>query len=163
MRKLIFLLFALVTASGCVSAYKGPGPDVKLQGEDARKEYEKFAINQSWWGPGPGFFEMGQEGVIYTAESLEPVFESVSPEAAKLEDRSRNWMLGARIVILGAVVYYFSTIDENENKFPMHAVIALAGAGVAIRAQGLHNKAAETYNRDLKQRFSPALTYNWNF
>jgi hypothetical protein len=150
MRKLIFLLFALVTASGCVSAYKGPGPDVKLQGEDARKEYEKFAINQSWWGPGPGFFEMGQEGVIYTAESLEPVFESVSPEAAKL-------------VILGAVVYYFSTIDENENKFPMHAVIALAGAGVAIRAQGLHNKAAETYNRDLKQRFSPALTYNWNF
>lgn len=156
--------FAFVfLTTGCVTAYNGPAPDFSLQGEAAQQEFAKFELHQSFWTGGPGYFSMGPEEKWVTGESLEPIMTSISPASIDYEKRGTRWLWAGQAVVLAASVYYFANVVDWEDSFPVFIGGLLVGSGLRFRAHYLHNKAIETYNRDMKGKFTPALTYNLEF
>lgn len=163
MRFLSIALVIVFLLTGCVTAYNGPAPDFKLQGEAAQQEFSKFELHGSFWTGDPGYFSMGPEQKWVTADSLDPIMRSISPEAIDYERRGTRWLWGGRAVVLAATVYYFANVVEWEDSLPIFIGGIIVGTGFRFRAQYFHNRAIESFNRDMKQKFTPALTYNFEF
>lgn len=163
MRFLGVALLITFLSTGCVTAYNGPAPDLKLQGEAAQQEFSKFELHGSFWTGDPGYFSMGPEQKWVTADSLEPIMTSISPASIDYEKRGSRWLWAGHAVVLAAAVYYFANVVESEDSFPIFIGGIIVGTGFKFRAHYLHNQAIESFNRDLKQKFTPALTYNFEF
>ena len=146
-----------------MTAYNGPAPDFSLQGEAAQQEFAKFELHESIWTAKPGYFTLGPEEKWVTGDSLKPIMSNVSAESVKYEKRAKPWHWTAQGLVLAAVVYYFADLEDWKNRLPVLLGTGVISTGFNLRATYLHNRAIETYNRDMKGKFTPALTYNLEF
>ncbi len=159
------LFFSLLLLSSCASEYKGPKPDFSLRGELAKKEIENFSLNESYWHQSRLALCMGPANRYYSEESIESLIKETSPSAiAKLEGSRRLaswWWLpySAAVAIL--------LVDINNQNFDsasQSAFYTLLGTSVVISIVELNMRAeaAEIYNRDLKNRFTPMLSFRYS-
>ncbi len=164
--KRVLALILSVSLTGCVTHYQGPTPDFSLKGEAAQKEIEKFQFHFSWWTPAPGFFFMGPKDAadIYTGDSVKPVMRAVSPESLELEKKAMTWEY-VRLGVLGAgLVYIFADRgDWEESDWAAFGGILAVSAGIGFYGGSLHKDAIDRYNRDLKEKFTPGLSYNFTY
>ena len=89
--------------------------------------------------------------------------KSISSESIDYEKRATRWLWAGQAVVLATAVYYFAESGDGDDPFPVFIGGLIVGSGLKFRAQYLHNKAAESFNRDMKLKFTPALTYNLEF
>lgn len=157
----ILFLFSIVIF-GCASnkfSYKGPPPDFNLSGEVAKAEYKKFELNSSFSLVGPVIM-MGSERNLYTLSSIQPLIENVS-SGAKIKLRKANYYGAAGFVLIGVALVAF---NQHTNFADALALTSIAGAvGAGVYSTILVTDAIRDYNQDLKNKFTPQLSYKFSF
>jgi len=160
------LLFAstLIFVQGCVTSpvdYTGPHPDFSLKGEATQTEIKKFSLNDSYWAGYP--FEMGPQDTKYTLRSLRPIIKDVSPAADRKYSHLETLGIVELSLLAGTVGFFIAgTIaPEGSTRTALYtAELACAIPGIFVLPfvnSGIATSAAKTYNRDLKERFTPGL------
>lgn len=169
MTKRILAIVLSVAISGCVTAYKGPPPNFNLKGEAALAEYDRFKFYEGiWWQPANAF-RMGTNPVgIHWAGSLEPVMSEVSPKALQIEQDSRVYLNAywiSYVAFVGSIIYELSDDDNKmsiEQTVLMYGSLGIALGSIGIRAHHMR-QAAQQYNQDLRTKFTPAISWNYEF
>ena len=161
MKQNLTLLFlsALLLMTGCAT-HSGQVPDFSLKGVDAEKEIGKYTMSESAWDGG-SLIVLGNTRERYTAESFRPVLESVSPAAGETFKRSEHWRIAASIFFGGAIYALFRGPDEvgYGTFWGLFGLNILANS----KADNLKADAGRQYNRDLRDKFNPKVSWTWSF
>lgn len=155
-----------ITMCGCVSNYKGPKPDFSLSGEAAQKERDKFQFHKYWFLDGAGYYYMGpeDEDTLYKGSSLKPIIQDVSPTAVEKEKIAQRWQWVNIGLVIASVGYILSQRDDLDSGDWIVFYGGLLGSvGAGHYAKYKHRQSIDDYNRDLNQKFTPALTYNFEY
>jgi hypothetical protein len=157
------LLSILFFATACTT-YQGPMPDFSKKGADAQAEYDKFELSESYWDSGTAIWVMGKDHTTFSAGSIEPVIESVSPKAAEKLEQTRPFEIASYVLIGALTVAGVQWVHYND-KLSQDLYYLLLGTfianGIFINIQRTH--VAEQYNQDLKAKFSPQIGWNFKF
>ena len=164
----ITLPIILLSLSACVSAYKGPLPDFEKTGPAAKQEIENFLFSESYWDQGIGFFQMEKSEKRHYTSSLMPVIEKVSPAAIEELKRDRAWNIAWWITYgasLGILIAELIDDDDEQSSGSMIAFYGLLGASVGINYYriSITQDAAIQYNRDLRAKYAPAVSFKQEF
>lgn len=162
------ILSMTLLLNACVTAYKGPGPNFSLKGKEAEAEINRFRLEESFWHQRGRAFEMGDDHQPYWDKSLRPIMEDVSPESVKKLEHSyalNNGVWISLIVAVGSLVAAHNSKDsQTENLFRNLTWVGIAGElGFGISSLLVHGKAAEQFNKDLKNKFTPTVSLKTNF
>lgn len=158
----LFLIFVLV--AGCVSAppsYRGPAPDFS---SSAAKEDE---LNNFTFGPRDYFSDiysvkMGPALDRYSMFSVKPIVAEVSPEALQKINRAEALpVYGLALIGLAAIIGY-SNVTARTNQIFFYGLLG-ASLGVSFYARSLYQEGLDDYNRDLKKKLAPNVTWNKSF
>lgn len=158
-KNFLCLLMSTLVLSACAS-YGGLTPDYSLSGDDGRQEVDDFTIKAGAWGS--PVVEMG--GKAYYMDSLTPLFANVSDDGAKKLDRA-IWLERAGWVSLAAAVAVIFFRGSNVTAADNLAFFTFLGVGAGLtylRVQAT-DEAIDQYNRDLRQKFNPGLSWNYQF
>ncbi|MCJ8275815.1 MAG: hypothetical protein HRT44_04665 [Bdellovibrionales bacterium] len=158
----------LFLVAACATQYKGPSPDFSLKGEAAEKEIENFSLSESYWGQAPGAVYMGPEKNFYYLNSVRPIINDVSPIANQKIKTAHKWAWAGNILMWGALAYLAAIIIDDGSEFgsderTVYYSIIGASFATGFVSSGYMQSAVKQYNRDLRARFTPKLTYNWKF
>ncbi len=161
MKQLIFAILLLVTyvTSGCAT-HSGQLPDFNLKGAEAEREIGKYTMSESAWDGG-GLIVLGNTRERYTMESFRPVIESVSPGAGAILRKSGYWRIAASVLFGGAIYALIRGPDEvGQGVF-----WGLLGGNILAnsRADNLKAEAGAQFNRDLREKFNPKVSWMWSF
>ncbi|MBX3022432.1 MAG: hypothetical protein KF799_12230 [Bdellovibrionales bacterium] len=165
----LFLLSTALLLQGCAAAYKGPQPNFALAGAQAQAEADRFSFDESSHFLNRGFwFAMGPEKKAYTISSLTAMIETVSPEALSTIKRAQRWrwlQYATYGVALAAVMAAASNdhVSSRDQLYFASAFVGASGFAMGFVYDSLLSSAAYEYNRDLRRKFDPILTYNWAF
>jgi len=161
MKQLFFGLLLLVTVatSGCAT-HSGQLPDFSLKGVEAEREIGKYTMSESAWDGG-GLIVLGNTRERYTTESFRPVIESVSPPAGDIMRRSERWRIAGAVLFGGAIYALMRGPDEvgHGTFWGLFGLNILANS----KADNLKAEAGAQFNRDLREKFNPKLSWMWSF
>ena len=165
-RSTVFMVF-LFLLQGCATTYQGPAPNLSLTGIPAQGEIKKISFMEGYWAQGSGF-KMGPEERRYTVESVQPFVQKVSPAAIEKLDSAQNYLRAGRIAIgVGDVALLLAIFAANSQSqqvlVPLFLVGIGTGAGLEIKAFSEFSSASEQYNKDLRQKLSPSMAFNFDF
>jgi hypothetical protein len=166
--RLLFLFLAsILIIQGCASAYVGPNPDLSLTGQQAQEEIKKFSFKEdSFWSQNY-WYKMGPEKKPYTLESLRPVIASVSTKASDQIAKADKYRNAQWIFLLLGLVSTISTFrmdshgTQNMTSLALTSYLVSIGLGSAAVAE--LSSASREYNKDLQQKLSPSLSFNFQF
>jgi hypothetical protein len=161
MKQFFFALLLLVNlvASGCAT-HSGQLPDFSLKGVDAEREIGKYTMSESAWDGG-NLIVLGNTRERYTSDSFRPVLESVSPAAGNIMRRSERWRIAASVFFGGAIYALMRGPDEvgYGTFWGLFGLNILANS----KADNLKADAGQQYNRDLREKFNPKVSWMWSF
>lgn len=160
MKKFISLLVACALLNGCATTYTGPRPDFSKTGVAAITEYENFKASESFGET--NFYSVEMNKNRYFTNSIRPIMKEVSPNSEaqfqKMETIQRvSW---------GLLLVTLATLSQPKDSWAYTTGywIGLWGIfGTAIYRDSLGVRAAEEYNKDLKSKFAPSVTYRKSF
>lgn len=162
------ILFILpILSIGCVTEYKGSGPNLDLKGAQAEDEIKKFSLEEAYWSQGP-FLRYSEEKTAYTIESVSPFIKKVSPEASRKIETVMVWrqaqLITLGIGIVGLVAGLSATDASTQNSFYNLSLLgSCSSIAVGFVWPGMLASAASQYNQDLRKGFTPSLGMNFNF
>lgn len=161
----ILSIFMASFIAGCATTYRGKGPDFSLKGEEASRELQKFQVNHSFFSQGTTFYEMGPDHTEYYASSLEPFMNEVSPSFATLRRRAMTWKVVGWIFLAGAAGILLGSTSSGSAasvQIPFYSAV-VCSMGSSIYSNSLAGEAAEQYNRDLQQKFTPRVSLSLSY
>ena len=170
MIKMFYISLATLFLCGCVTNYKGKGPDFSLKGAEAQKEIERFTFGDHYMDQRPKAFEMGPSGrrTVYWSDSLKPIIKNVSPEGYAELERAEWWAdawwvpYGIALGVLAAEL-----INKDKDWHPASQAIFWSALGTSIGFSfyqlSVMESSAKKYNQDLKSKFAPGIGYNVDF
>ena len=153
----------LALLSGCASVYRGGYPNYKSS--EREQELRKFTMTEGFWRQSPAIMTMND--VAYTRESIEPLLLEVSPRAIRRIEKAKTWRLVQLLALIPSAAILAATwgSDQGFSRDQSLAVwsgIGLSwGAGFASAFQ--MNRAAIEYNEDLRMKFAPAVSFNFEY
>lgn len=159
----------LLLLASCTSTYKGPLPDFSKTGNAASEEVTKFALEESFWRQGRNSYQMGPRAEAYTLESLRPVIEATSVEATKYLDSGERWRRASLVGLGLAVGSLAGVLISNKGSPAQSAFYGLCMAGSVVSVSFIYvsayqlSRGAQEYNKDLKGRFNPVISYRSKF
>ncbi len=166
-RRMNLLWLPIFFFVSCATTYKGPNPDFSKTGDAAQEEIKKFSFEEDYWTQGY-FYRMGPDRQAHTLGSLRPVIENTSTEATALLDKGEKWHQAA-LVGIGVAIISLVGAAMSHNKSVQNPLYGVSIAGSAfsltssfISAAKLKDGAVQ-YNKDLRSKFNPKITYNWKF
>jgi hypothetical protein len=161
MKHVVFGILLLVTfvTSGCAT-HSGQLPDFSLKGVEAEREIGKYTMSESAWDGG-GLIVLGNTRERYTTESFRPVIESVSPAAGDILRRSERWRIAASVLFGGAIYALIRGPDEvgHGTFWGLFGLNIIANS----KADSLKADAGIQFNRDLREKFNPKVSWMWSF
>jgi hypothetical protein len=169
-RIVLSFLFVLTTTTGCAhfATYDGQKPDFSLTGNAADKEIRRFRLEEdTFWTCGFPCSESDPLKREYTWQSVVPLIETVSPEAMKTYQEAQTarkvqlYLLGAGVG--GLLAALIAKDDAKLVCLKVSIIGSLSSIGAGFYAGWLLSGIPETYNRDLKQKFTPSIGWNWTF
>lgn len=156
MKKLYCLILILVLTLSCSSKMIDKTPNYQLKGAEAQKEYEKFRMG-SLRGY-RGFIDSEGGFTSFSTKEKKKEIEAVSPKAFEMSVENRVY----DHIGWGVFAFTLASIFAFENETPYWVGLAgLFGTSIYIDYKG--SQVAEQYNLDLKQKFSPTLSYKYSF
>ena len=155
---LVALLITGLT-TGCAT-HSGQMPDFSLKGAEAEREIGKYTMSESAWDGG-NLIVLGNTRERYTSDSFRPVLESVSPAAGDIMRRSERWRIAASVFFGGAIYALIRGPDEvgYGTFWGLFGLNILANS----KADNLKADAGQQYNRDLREKFNPKVSWTWSF
>lgn len=167
LRYLLLTVFVFVSAA-CANlhVYDGPTPNLELQGEEAKKEVEKFTLkeNVAYYA-----FENQKSEIMYTPKSMHSLVTGVSESAAmnlQEVEKWKRWQLYALSVgVVGFVAGLLAESDSSERSTLMYTSIAgsLTSIGLGSYAASVQVATPTLYNEDLRRRLLINVGYNVQF
>lgn len=156
-----FIVTALIAGltTGCAT-HSGQMPDFSLKGVEAEREIGKYTMSESAWDGG-NLIVLGNTRERYTSNSFRPVLESVSPTAGDILRRSERWRIAASVFFGGAIYALMRGPDEVGHG----TFWGLVGLNILAnsKADNLKADAGQLYNRDLREKFNPKVSWTWSF
>lgn len=150
---------------GCATEYKGSGPNFSSQGQEAETEIKKYTISDSWFRNGTRVREMGPEGNSYWFTSLQPMMTQVSPKSGPIITKGFFWE-SIGILMAGYAVGLMQAANNNDSISSIREPMVYATAGVigaGLYSNYILREAVQQYNHDLKQKFSPQISFKFDF
>lgn len=80
----------------------------------------------------------------------------------KIED-SKRWRIMAWIPFGLAFLTLQDQSNWNFEQRNAYYALLIAGIGIGLHAQGVNERAIEIYNKDLKRKLNPGVTFNYQF
>jgi hypothetical protein len=157
----LLMICGSVFATGCVTSYKGPMPDLTLRGEAAEKEIQQYTLTHQ----GVKVLSMGAEKTNYWKGSLLPVVETVSPLAHAEMKRSNWWFHGSYLILASAVLVLTADLSGDHDLDSEGLYYGLIGASIGVSGYSyyVNSRATKQYNQDLRTRLTPQISYRWEF
>ncbi len=154
----LFILVFFLTS--CASKVVQETPNFKLQGKAAQAEYKKFKLDQvSVYG---GRFS--SEGFFTGADSeqLRPLIEQVKPKSIQMLKKTKKqerlwWTLWATWI----VTIFIKDSDGYPSKAYWWSGAVVIGYSIYLEQD--REKIRQQYNKDLRSKFNPTLSYNFLF
>jgi hypothetical protein len=160
------LFFSFFILSSCTTIYDKGVPDFRKSGKGAIEEYEKHKVesislevvnfqDESIWAP-------------TSLSSARPFMELISPDSMEKLDElkpQRNLNLALLAVLLGITVYEIDRYNQDEDH---HIGPVFWGVAGIYLSQSLYltyqyDQVRKSYNRDLRERFSPVVSWVMKF
>jgi hypothetical protein len=166
-RRINLLILSIAFLVSCASTYKGPKPDFSKTGDAAQEEIKKYSFEEDYWTQGY-FYRMGPDRQALTLGSLRPVIESTSTSATELLDKGEKWHQAALVGIGVAIVSIVgASMSHNHSvQNPLYGV-SIAGSAFSLTSSFISaaklKDGAVQFNKDLRSKFNPKITYNWKF
>jgi hypothetical protein len=160
MKKFISTLVTCVLLSGCTTTYKGPRPDFSKTGAAAQTEYETFKVSESFGETNLYSVEMNKNR--YFTDSIRPIMKEVSPNS----EAQFQKMETIQKVSWGLLAVTLATLYQPKDSWAYttgYWIGLSAVFGTAIYRDSIGMRAAEEYNKELKSKFVPSLTYRKSF
>ncbi len=164
--RFIVLTFVPFIFFGCASTYTGPKPDYSLRGEAATTEIEKFKLSEGYFNQGDNLFGMGPTKKLYKQKSILPIIEEVSPEAISRIQNAKSWRTAGWLAWAIAVGVLVSEFSDSDNTITNDELFwGALGSSIVLNSVSYYKRAeaTEVFNRDLRQKFNPSVSYNYTF
>lgn len=166
---MIFLITIIPTfVSGCahsLAKYEGQKPDLSLSGQAAHREIQRFELEEDNRICGFPCFEHDPKKRQHTWESIQPLFETVSPLAMQEYRRSEVWSYVQLYALGVGIAGLAAGLATTGNQRDTLLALSLAGSGVSIGSSfyvgRIQSNIPEIYNRQLKEKFTPSVGMIW--
>lgn len=166
---ILFTVAATLIVSGCshqILKYEGQKPNFNLSGEATQQEIKRFELEEDSSICGFPCFKHDAQKRQHTWESIQPLLETVSPYAAQEYQRAKLWRNVQLYSLAVGVAGLFAGLATDGNKRDMLFSLSLAGSVVSIGSSfylgKIQSNIRETYNRELKEKFVPAVGMAWS-
>lgn len=161
--RMIFpIVIVIAVVSGCshkLLKYDGHRPDLSLSGETAQKEIRRFELEEDKGICGFPCFKRDAQKRQHTWESLQPLIEVVSPQAAQEYRKAKVWsdvqLYTLGIAIGGLVAGLATNGSQRDTLFSLSIAGSVASIGSSIYVGNIRSEILEIYNRDLKEKYIP--------
>lgn len=161
----IFIPFIMLFLFSCSHDFKGGRPDFTKTGSEAISEYEKFQIVSLHRNRAHMY---GDETFdVTTVKSIKPLMKEISPTAYQAhKDLLPQAYVHAALVgsLFAFAIIGSNAADEDKAKWTgwyWGSAAALLGHGFYVGQR--YQQVADKYNKDLKSKFSPALSFKQDF
>lgn len=157
MSKLCLFFFVLLLSACTIIPSKRAyeRPDFSLTGEAANKEIERFRLDEI--SPQAARFQSEKSNQYAHTEDVKPLVEEVSPKAIERIEKSKihnpiNWTLFG---------LWIATNFIDDGKYWWYGLGA--NVGWSIYMSNYRENTATQFNKDLKAKFRPTLSYLFQF
>lgn len=163
--KNLLLAGLLLVLGACATAHKwdGQDPDLKLSGEPARQELDRYSFKRDGFFQQGDGFHVGTTHSFYTLDSLAPMMARTTPETHQDVARIQRGFALNRIVGWTSLALF--SLGSLLDGTPHDALIGaglLGGAWWAGRDCYLRwqlTKISDKYNDELADRFAPRFSW----